>query len=61
MVTLHCGVAPDHKKNINKRLISKQNNPADESSAKSQQKPFLKGIYDKPHIKQLESSSESGL
>ncbi len=35
MVMLHFGIAPDHNKNINKRLISKQNNPADESTAKS--------------------------
>lgn len=35
MAIIHCGFVPHKNKSINQRLISKRNNPADDSTTKS--------------------------
>jgi len=35
MAIIHCGFVPNQNISINQRLISKRNNPADDSTTKS--------------------------
>ena len=35
MAIIHCGFVPHQNKSINQQLISKRNNPADDSTTKS--------------------------
>jgi hypothetical protein len=35
MAIIHCGFVPQQNKSINQQLISKRNNPADDSTTKS--------------------------
>ena len=39
MAIIHCGLVQHQNKSINQRLISKRNDPADNSTTKSYTKP----------------------